>query len=403
MDSIIHLDLGLALKYIRLKKTYSLRQLSSDFLISHTLISKIEMSKLGLSKEIQSKYRHFFQVDFEIKLDLEEYLNSIFQKLTNGIIYHNEALIHECVDSLRDYENDFKYSIYQIYHDYLATVSSIHVNRSFEYNESLWMELSPYLPPHLNYWMVLSISHSFYLNYRFKEALNLMAALTAKTWDDKYQGLIYEKQSAIMFFQYNHHEAIGLNEVAYQIFSAENIIVRMTLCEIRNDLFKKALSLNADETDYKGLISKAVQFNLYFMVDTIHFIKGLRHLHNHDFPGFLASFKAMESRTPVYYLYYGLGLYIMNDLKTLRQVLKKRPLNNPTTFEYGFYALEKSLELKKTDVKAFKAYLDRALTEKSHEDTILIKCILETHYLNMRQYKEAYNVLDTVLETVLKP
>jgi hypothetical protein len=304
---------------------------------------------------------------------------------------------------LNEKETLIKNSIYQLYHDLLVLVASIHIDRDFDLNESLWIEMSSYMPTDLNFWLALSIAHSFYLNYRFNEALNQINTIANKTWNDKYQGLIYEKQSAILFFQYNHHEAIALNERAYQIFSAENIIVRMTLCEIRNDLFKKALSLNADETDYKGLISKAVQFNLYFMVDTIHFIKGLRHLHNHDFPGFLASFKAMESRTPVYYLYYGLGLYIMNDLKTLRQVLKKRPLNNPTIFEYGFYALEKSLELKKTDVKAFKAYLDRALTEKSHEDTILIKCILETHYLNMRQYKEAYNVLDTVLESVLKP
>jgi len=403
MDSVIHYDLGLALKYIRLKKQYSLRQLANTFLISHTLISKIEMSKMGLSNEIKTKYHDFFGLSFEIKPHLEDYLNTVFQKLTNGILYHNDDLIKECVLSLKEREPDFKDSIYQMYHDYLFTVSSIHFDRMFHLNESLWLELNPYLASHLNYWMGLSISHSYYLNYRFKEALDLIASLNVKTWDDKYQGLIYEKQSAIMFFQYNHHQAIGLNERAYQIFSAENIIVRMTLCEIRNDLFKKALSLKSDETDYRGLISKAVQFKLYFMVDTIHFIKGLRNLHNDDYQNFLESFKAMEIQSPVTHLYYALGLYIMNDLKTLRQVLKTRPFNTPSLFEYGFYALEKSLEMKKTDVKTFNAYLDMALKQKSHEDTLLIKRILETHYLNMRQYKEAYKVLDSVLESVVKP
>jgi len=403
MDSKIRLDLGLALKYIRLKKSYSLRDLAKEFLISHTLISKLEMSKMAFSLDIQSKYQNLFGLSFEINLDIEDHLNALYLKLINGIIYHNEDIINECIISLNEKETLIKNSIYQLYHDLLVLVASIHIDRNFHLNESLWIEISSYLPTDLNFWLALSIAHSFYLNYRFNEALNQINTIANKTWNDKYQGLIYEKQSAILFFQYNHHEAIALNERAYQIFSAENIIVRMSLCEIRNDLFKKALSLNSDETDYTGLMNKAVQFKLYFMVDTIHFIRGLRSLHNNDFKGFKQSFNSMESHYPSYYLYYSLGLYIMNDLKKLRQVLKNRPFKNPVLFDCGFDALEKSLDQGKTDVKAFKVYLEMALRQKSHEDTILIKRILENHYLEMRHYKEAFIILDTVLESVLKP
>lgn len=402
MKLTFDLDVGLNLKYLRLQRSYSLRDLSKALDSSHTLVSKLEMSRIGLSDSLKNKYQTLFGCDFNVEPESILFLNQILEKLMHAIVRYNEIALIECVQALKKEKDTFSDSLYRAYFDILEMVSNIHTVRGVIPNEKVWMELLPYLPLPLTYLVSLGLTHAQYLNYRFKEALSLLKKLETFPMEEYYKALIYEKQSAIMFFQFNRQEALALNEKAYQIFSSEDVIVRMSLCEIRNDLFRATSMDDKRKIDYAGLNSKAVQFKLYFMTDTIYFIQGLRALHDEDFKGFIKAFNKMEERYPSSDLYYGLGLLIMGDFQELKEVIKNKPSNLPTLFEKGFEALEKSID-GIIDEKAFKHYLSLSFEEKSYEDTMLCKKILEDYYLKHRRYKEAFYLLNEMTDVILKP
>lgn len=402
MKLTFDLDIGLNLKYQRLINGYSLRDLSQALDTSHTLISKLEMSRIGLSEPLQNKYETFFKLSFDSDESKRTFLNRVLEKFMNALVRYNESALIECVYLLNKEKMAFQGTLYHTYFDMLFMVSKIHTVRGVIEDESIWLEMLPYLPSHLKYLVLLGLTHAHYLNYRFKEALIHLKALEKEPMEEVYKALIYEKISAIMFFQFNRQEALALNEKAYQIFSSEDIIVRMSLCEIRKELFKTSAKNIQSKIDYQGAISKAVQFKIYFMTDTIHFIKGLRYLHNENYDGFLESFNQIENKYASSDLYYGLGLWIMGDYEALKKVLRHKSDLIPPLFKKGFIALESSVN-GLLDEKAFKQYLKKALEEKSYEDTMLSKKILEDYYLKHRKYKDVFYLLTNISDVILKP
>ena len=397
-------------RFNRVKEGLSLRDLAKLTGLSHTYLYKVEHNLIPLTKDPFEKITRYFKHRLSKNSSLDDIIDTISSQFHEAVFYNKTDVIVAMVNAITPYEdyylNSLKIPEYllilqgysymrnvvydekmTLYDDYLETLVD-RLNRHQEALFYLYRGLRRY--KFFNHDEALSDLLKVIETQENQKRVALASMIIGRIYSDKnlpYEAETYLKKAKRIYEISNHFETALYIEVYIMI----NVLKQHRLEGLEKEL--KNLLEKTKKPAFENLNSLVNIHLMYLYIrlmqyeDALHISQQVIH------------------KTPQYYFYETLANHYLNNKIDYASIL--RTIQEDTMHdEDRLYSLAiEALSFSEKDQCEchFELVLEsyeEAYRQKKILDVLLLHPFIENHYVNIRQYKNAYHVNRKLIEGI---
>lgn len=402
--------LGLSLRYARIKKGYSLRDVAVSLGKSHTFLARLERHDLSVTDETLESLNRLYETKLTRNQDIltpwMDQIDRVLQAFLNGDFLSFESY----KNAMLAWQEVAERSPIYLDHAVCAWVIDVHLHSANQADmlerASLFEPLVDHIQGSLAFLARMTLFRVAFHDWRLNDAQTYLNQVRALTSHPHYKAVIDLGDAEINFHRYNRQGALRINQKAHDTFGYFNNYLRMAIAEVRGALYAQR-HLTSDRLNYEPLKEKAATFHLPELGREVAMIEALRALHLKEYDFAITALKALDATDPQIYFYTAMTLHKMNDEARLKAHLKMPPKTYvmPEIFQAGLAYLKAHVKQESTRqmVTHLHHYFACATNEKLFGETRWAERELRTLYEKKRQYKAATAMLETITQTIMKP
>jgi transcriptional regulator with XRE-family HTH domain len=402
--------IGYTLRFERLLRGLSLREVADIFSLSHTIIAKLETAQTELSPSVKEKYEIFLNQTWTWDVSIFQSLQTLYDETLQHILFHDFIAIKDKTHQLEALKAAaMKAGLSFFYHDLQFILDAHDKTRALWIEPNLFkvmdkMNLAVTHPD--TFVLPLSLAMVERYHFRLTGSEARLKSLLEQYLNPHHRALVYDRLSDLYYHTFDRSRGIKYGKEAMQTYQAFNNTNRVILCDIKTKMYGDRQHQKQIELPYRAWIDQAEVFFLIELITDITYVQALRMFRFKKYEVALSILETIDITHPQFYHYYVIILYGSNQRDRLKTFLQETTLSAPM-----IKVFEPALDFVKADLAGaddatlehhLKMYFESTLKEQLYGESRWAEMLIMAFYLKRRRYKEATLLKERIVQTILR-
>ena len=402
--------IGYTLRFERLLKGLSLREMAAVFNLSHTIIAKLETAQTELSQSVKEKYEFFLSQTWTWDASIFLSLQTLYDETLQHLLFYDFIAIKDKIHQLETLKAASLGAGLSFFYHYLKFILDAH-----DKTQALWIDIAVFkamdkmsatvIHPDA-FLLPLSLAMVERYHFRLTASEARLKSLLDQYLNPHHRALVYDRLSDLYYHTFDRSKGIKYGKEAMQTYQAFNNTNRVILCDIKTKLYGHRQHQKQIELPYRAWIDQAEVFFLTELITDITYVEALRMFRFKKYEAALNILESIDITHPQFYHYYVMILYGSNQIDRLTTFLKDTSLSAPM-----IKVFEPALDFVKADLAGaedatlehhLKMYYETTLKEQLYGESRWAEMLIMAFYLKRRRYKEATLLKERLVQTILR-